>query len=418
MDVIRGLERTATRHRDADFRRGMGLHRLWLPLSIVWLLTLVSPVADLFSEHRQPLAIAVGTIGMALFIVVDLWMGANNVAKRLCEHDDVWHRWLPPILLISLASGLVLGFGQTWVGVFIFAGGALGAYLPVRDAIRAIGVFTLLVVPVGLLVDLAWGEIAGYGLLSGACGVTMLCLMGVGTANRELNQAREELARLAVTEERLRFARDLHDLLGHSLSVIALKSELAGRLIAVAPDRAADELRDVEAVARKALHEVREAVAGYRQPTLDEELRGGREILAATGISLRIERNRLELPAPVEATLAWLVREGVTNVIRHSRAQRCTVAINARDGGVAIKISDDGEGATRDGSGGSGLLGIAERISALGGRFDAGPCPTGGFQLAAWVPLVETASEARVSQVRPDLSKVSPMTEMAGARPL
>jgi two-component system sensor histidine kinase DesK len=317
---------------------------------------------------------------------------------------------------MALAVVLVLGFGQTWVSVFIFAGGALGVYLPARDAMRAIAVLALLVVPVGLIVGLPWGEIAGFGLLSGACGITMFCLMGVGFANRELNLAREELARLAVTEERLRFARDLHDLLGHSLSVIALKSELAGRLIAVAPDRAADELRDVEAVARKALHEVREAVAGYRQPTLDEELRGGREILAAAGMSLEIERDRIDLPAPVEAALAWVTREGVTNVIRHSRARHCLVAITARDGGVSIEITDDGDGATPDSTTGSGLVGIAERISALGGRFEAGPRPKGGFRLAAWVPLVDAGPDVVVPQIKPEAAVVLPTTELVGAR--
>ncbi|TME45085.1 MAG: sensor histidine kinase, partial [Chloroflexi bacterium] len=133
-------------------------------------------------------------------------------------------------------------------------------------------------------------------------------------ANQQLSMAREQIGRLAVGEERLRFARDLHDLLGHSLSVIALKSELAGRLIQSTPGLAAHEVEDIEKVARDALREVREVVAGYRQPTLAAELAGAREALTAAGIEFRVDQDHAALPPAVEAVLAWAVREGVTNV--------------------------------------------------------------------------------------------------------
>jgi two-component system sensor histidine kinase DesK len=195
-----------------------------------------------------------------------------------------------------------------------------------------------------------------------------------------------------VAEERLRIARDLHDLLGHSLSLIALKSELAGRLALQAPERAASEIRDIESAARTALAEVRAAIADYRQSTLVSELASARELLAAAGISYRYEGEedaRLALPPPVEAALAWAVREGVTNVIRHSHARHCVIRLTRASAEVAVEIEDDGVGAPPDdaaGMTGSGLRGLAQRVAAIGGRYEAGPRAGGGFHLAVYAP--------------------------------
>jgi two-component system sensor histidine kinase DesK len=206
----------------------------------------------------------------------------------------------------------------------------------------------------------------------------------------ELRAAREEIARLAVAEERLRFARDLHDLLGHSLSLITLKTELAGRLLPDAPEKAAAEIQDVEGVARRALREVREAVAGYRQPTLDRELYGARETLEAAGISCRIENRVGVLPNALDAVLAWTVREGVTNVIRHSRARRCEILLTRDGDEVRAEITDDGRGSSPEGTGvitGSGLRGLAERVESSSGGFEARSLPEGGFRLRVSLPL-------------------------------
>jgi two-component system sensor histidine kinase DesK len=214
------------------------------------------------------------------------------------------------------------------------------------------------------------------------------------SAVAELRAAREELARRAVAEERLRFARDLHDLLGHSLSLITLKSELAGRLLPAAPERAAKEIGEAEEVARRALREVREAVAGYRQPTLVEELHGAEEMLKVAGIACRIENRAGLLPKSVEALLAWTVREGTTNVIRHSRARHCSIRLVREDGAIRAEVSDDGRGrfATREknesSSGGSGLAGLAERVADFAGaEFAADLLPEGGFRLRVSLPI-------------------------------
>jgi two-component system, NarL family, sensor histidine kinase DesK len=222
-------------------------------------------------------------------------------------------------------------------------------------------------------------------------GFSMIIVNRLVLTVRELRAAREEITRLAVAEERLRFARDLHDLLGHSLSSITLKSELAGRLLPVAPDKAAAEVRDIEGVARNALREVREAVAGYRQPTLDEELASAQQILEAAGIACQIERSVGVLPNDVDAVLAWTVREGTTNVIRHSHAKHCEIRLMQESEEIHAEISDDGVGfsppSDETNVNGSGLSGLAERVAASSGKFEAKTPSGGGFSLRVSLPL-------------------------------
>jgi two-component system sensor histidine kinase DesK len=211
-------------------------------------------------------------------------------------------------------------------------------------------------------------------------------------ANEQLSLAREQIARLAVGEERLRFARDLHDLIGHSLSVVALKSELARRLIKSSPRLAAHEVEDIEKVARDALREVREAVAGYRQPTLAAELAGAHEALTAAGIEYHVDQDQAPLPPAVEAVLAWTVREGVTNVMRHSQAKRCAIRITNRDGRATVEVVDDGRGGTPQT--GSGLRGLRERVLERGGTLTAESLPHEGFRLRVTLPLAPAKAPA------------------------
>jgi two-component system sensor histidine kinase DesK len=221
-------------------------------------------------------------------------------------------------------------------------------------------------------------------------GAIMLAFGRITRANRELRAARQQLARLAVSEERLRIARDLHDLLGHSLSLIALKSELAAKLVRDDTERAASELADVQEVTRRALAEVRAAVQGYRSLALDEALDGARVALSAAGIDYHLdEASRPPLPPEVEAVLAWAVREGTTNVVRHSHADRCDIRVRADDGEAAVEVEDNGDAAPGAGRTGSGLAGLAERARAVRGTLEAGPGRDGGFRLRLTVPLGE-----------------------------
>jgi two-component system sensor histidine kinase DesK len=218
-------------------------------------------------------------------------------------------------------------------------------------------------------------------------GVLMTAFGRIARANRELRATRERLARLAVSEERLRIARDLHDLLGHSLSVIALKSELARKLVEGEPRRAASELDDIQSVTRTALAEVREAVEGYRQLGLAEALENARAALAAAGIDCDLTQTDVALPADVDAVLAWAVREGTTNVIRHSRALHCAIRVRADERRAAVEIEDDGS-AQPTLRRGTGLSGLRERAERVRGELEAGARPDGGFRLRLTIPLV------------------------------
>ena len=188
------------------------------------------------------------------------------------------------------------------------------------------------------------GTIISISATTLGIGVLFVALGGVIRANIELREARAELAELAVAEERLRFARDLHDLLGQSLSLIALKAQLAGRLLPDRPEEASKHITDLQDVSREALREVREAVAGYRSPTLSGELAGARMALEAAGIEARFDHPEVSLPPAVEAVLAWTVREGATNVIRHSGAQHATIRIDPGLAAASAEILDDGPG--------------------------------------------------------------------------
>jgi two-component system sensor histidine kinase DesK len=251
------------------------------------------------------------------------------------------------------------------------------------------------------LANTNWLQIIPLVLLVRGLGLDMIGFVRLSDALRELQGAREQLARQAVIEERLRMARDLHDLLGHTLSLITLKSELAGRLLEKDPHTATQEIHEVERVARQALRDVREAVAGYRQHSLRGELDASRQILEAAGIECTIEYEAQSLPPHTDAVLGWVVREGVTNVIRHSRAKHCLIHIYSSDDTVRAEISNDGD--TRKESTtvewGSGLSGLAERVANEGGQLEArtGSMPDGpGFRLQVEIPMRSgPAMEAR-----------------------
>jgi len=202
---------------------------------------------------------------------------------------------------------------------------------------------------------------------------------------QELHRTRRELARTAVAAERLRVSRDLHDLLGQSLSAISLKGDLAVRLLARNTGAARAEIEDVARVAREALRGVRAITRdGTHAVHLRQEIDGATTLMRAAHIAPRVEVDLPELPPPVEGTLAWAVREGVTNVLRHSRATTCAISAGTRDGVVHLSVVNDG--ADPGGPAGSGLLGLAERVRALSGSFAAGPVEPGGFRLAVELP--------------------------------
>jgi two-component system sensor histidine kinase DesK len=181
----------------------------------------------------------------------------------------------------------------------------------------------------------------------------------------KLLRAQEEVEHLAKVAERERIARDLHDLLGHTLSVIILKSELASRLATAQPERAVEEIRDVERISREALAEVRAAVRGYRATGLENELRQAVETLKTAGIELQTAVEAPALTAIQESVFALAVREAVTNVVRHAQATVCRLSLRRQGQWCELEIADNGKGGALEE--GSGLSGMRERVEALGG---------------------------------------------------
>jgi two-component system sensor histidine kinase DesK len=289
--------------------------------------------------------------------------------------------------MFALSLALALADRSDWSGLFIYTGTVAAVRLPQRVSVPVIAAC---VVAAGLTtIPEGAGAAVQAALWCVAVDLLVLGATRVARLYAELQAARDQVARLAVADERLRFARDLHDLRGHSLSLIALKSELAGRLLPGHPERAAAEVADIEHVTREALAEVREAVGGYRAPTLAGELANARRALAAAGIEVALEWPEVPLAAGTEAVLAWAVREASTNVIRHSGAERCAIRLRDEAGVVALEVSDDGRGGAARGDGrggGAGLAGLAERVERGGGRLEAGARDTGGFTVRVAVP--------------------------------
>jgi two-component system, NarL family, sensor histidine kinase DesK len=373
----------------------------WL-IWVLWLPLFAPSLVGLLQAHPPLIQAMMSVLGALAFFALYVWIAWQS-ARGLAAHTprvfpSGWLLWWPVIALIGLAVSLTFLDGYDWGVLFIYVSSGVAGWLPTRKAAVAV-VGLVLFIGITLGVQGQFAKSVTPMVFVGIVGIIVIAFSWSVTNSQQLRLAREEMARVAASnEERLRIARDLHDLLGHNLSLIALKSELARRLIADAPERAAAEIGDVEQVARTALQEVREAIANYRTPTLASELHRARSILTAAGIAYRFMGDEPAaatplLPQLVEAALSWAVREGVTNVIRHSRARSCTLQVICSTDAVTVTITDDGVGATTDGVG-NGLRGLAERVAALGGHCESGPRADGGFQLKVNIPLRLPMSEA------------------------
>jgi two-component system sensor histidine kinase DesK len=347
------------------------------------------PIGNLLSSHPTPLRAALAIAGGVLFATLYL-SGLVRRGGLLGQRTGLLG--LGGLALIAVV--LTLADRPSWAMLFVFTAVAAGVRLPPREGAAAVLGCSVLAAGLTAIDGAGGGAVLSIGATTLALGFMMMSFGRLIRSNAELMAARAEVARLAVAGERERFARDLHDLLGHSLSVIALKAELAGRLLPHQPREAATHVGELEGVAREALAEVREAVSGYRRPTLGGELAAARMALEAAGIETRVQAAGTALPPEVEAVLAWTVREGTTNVIRHSGARRCAIAIGPDEAGASAEIVDDGRGHDGDGDGGHGLAGLRERAARLAGRVEAGARPEGGFRLRVTVPLALARDEA------------------------
>jgi two-component system sensor histidine kinase DesK len=275
-------------------------------------------------------------------------------------------RGVLPLIGVQVALALAFAPWNPAAPTFLIYAASFAARVgPRRDAVRIIvAIMALGAATAGLLRAPAWFWIAAL-VFTPLVGWINLHAAGIARTNARLRMAQEEVRHLAAVAERERIARDLHDVLGHTLSLIILKSELARRVAGRDPERAAREIGDVEQVARKALAEVREAIRGYRG-TLDDEAARARALLEAAGIRAELDVAPPALDRAREEALALALREAVTNTVRHSGATWCRVRVSGDAGGCTLAVSDDGRGGIR--GEGHGLRGMRERVEALGGR--------------------------------------------------
>lgn len=373
---------------------------VWLAW-IVWLPFLGLDAVGLARGAAGPLVI-VGLALVVLFACAYAWATLRNVRDLFYLANTDYQRkslgnWPIAVLLSSLSVVLaVLGKsdGRDLMSGFIFTGAYVGGAFSWRRAAAANLVLIGLFLALRAVFHTA-DPLMPLFLIPVVSFMVMLVRWSL-TAGKDLREAQEEISRLAVSAERLRIARDLHDLLGHALSLIALKSELARRLVHVSPERADKEMGDVETSARSMLQEVREALSQYRRPELARELGSVRDILEAAGIAFASEVDEealIGLPPAQEEALAWTLREGVTNLVRHGGARSCTLRVRRGEGSVSVELIDDGrpreapEGAERGPSQGAGLAGLKERAEGLGGELRAGFMEGGGFRLSVSLPL-------------------------------
>ena len=387
----------------------------------VWLFYLVGPVVDLFTGHYSALY---RWGGLAIIVVF------SAIYVTLVPNWPKPYRYtLSGLAVLALLAGTacVVYGGTGAVTLWIFMSSASGLLVPGRR--WAVGaVFGCVACYV---IFSQTGHVDRTDFLSNLLPVVFIGLAMIGLRNQfqlvaELARAREEVAQLAASEERLRLARDMHDLTGQSLSMITLKSELAARLLGRLPesaerDRVCDEIEQVASVSRQTLRDIREAISGYRRPTLAVEIITARAALASAGIAARDDPELTLLSGTVdpdtEAPLAWCLREAVTNVVRHSGAKNCYISLTQRSDSMSLIVRDDGKGHTApDGSTeppgagpvshassgrvtGTGLHGLAERLSAVGGSLELRPDTRPGFCLVATVPATPQTSVASASEV-------------------
>src|SRR5689334_15694441 len=384
---------------------GSGGRWRWL-FSGIWLVYLIQPISDLFGRH-DPAWIAGGLVIAAAFCAIYL---------PALMYVDERPRWAGAGLaaLAVLAAVACVVYGEHWTPLWIYVSAAGGLILTALFDRR---VATLGVVVIsGLYLASCWiTHLDGADTVAVLLPVVLIGLAMMGfrmqlVLMHELAQARETVAKLAANEERLRLARDMHDLTGQSLSMITLKSELAAKRLTRLPDSAErdailTELGDVSRVSRQTLHDIREAVSGYRRPTLAIEVITARSALEAAGIQLddapELTMRSGTFDPDAEAAPASCPRQAVTNVIRHSRARHCRIRLTERPGEVSLEVTDDGRGfsgsakdSAKTAAAGSGLRGISERLSGAGGHLSLGQGDNGrGFRLTATVPAATAETD-------------------------
>jgi two-component system sensor histidine kinase DesK len=331
----------------------------------IWLFFLVNPLAEGW-QHRDELRGVLGMVSTLAFagVYMTLWWRARADRQRLIREPAL--SWSLPYVgaLVALGALTVICVGEPGMACAVYISVACVMVFPLR--VSAPITVALVVGTIALGGREGWGSQVGTAFGIAAASVAVLGLRAVMSRNLDLVVAHQENARLAVDNERIRFARDLHDILGHSLTVITVKAELAQKLLDVDVERARAELADLERLSRDALTDVRRAVEGYRDITLPGELVRARVALRAAEIDAELPNSTDDVPSDLRELFAWTVREGVTNVIRHSGASHCEVRLTP----TSAEVIDNGFARPSPSGHGSGLAGLRERAAAVGATVD------------------------------------------------
>ena len=365
-----------------------------MPRTMIWLAAVIrvaiAPVllgalVLLVNSARSPsdLAVSAGLVLLGAIHVLYWWRPGNDQQGRAAAA-------LAGTVFINFVLLNLLGLAEplVWLYPALIAGfglrmpaAAVGVGLTALAAAAPLALEGRLIHPIDPVHPAAALGPSHSVLLSiMLAGLGMAAVRQLIAVNADLHATRAELADLAVAGERERLARELHDLLGRTLSLIAVKAELASRLSAKADPSAAAELADVQQLARQAVRDVREAVTGAHAPTVHAELDAARAALRTAGIAVSVDTSATSIEPAHETTIAWALREAVTNVVKHSGARTCHISLDATDGCTSLEVRDDGNGPGGGGTG-TGLDGLADRIHALGGTIEVGPGEDAGFRL-------------------------------------
>lgn len=339
----------------------------------IWLVFLGNPLGTLLSRHgdwQEWLGLSCLAGFVAVYLVglsLTRWVHVNG------RHGTAV---LMTLVMLGLFVGVIPGAGDQSLTCIVFVAALAVSTFRAWSGLVVAGLLFIGVFVAGRAVD-GWSAHGNDFAVLLATGAVWSFRIGF-QRQAQLARAERELSELAVEEERTRIARDLHDILGHSLTVIAVKSELSGKLLDADPERARAELEDIQRLARDALADVRSTTSGLRSLSLPREIAAARSALESAGIEPHLPTVADAVPSAVRELYAWTLREAVTNVIRHSSATRCDVEMSAS----ALTVVDDGVGPATVAGDGNGLEGLRQRVRAAGGTVSTGPGPHGrGFEL-------------------------------------
>jgi two-component system sensor histidine kinase DesK len=350
----------------------------WMPL--IWLPFMIWFFLGPYWSHASLLHWVLNTAAGLFFIL--LYLQAFSRPERI--------RNICTVLMIAMAA-IFIPLNGGALGLLIYAAAAGGFNVKFRWVIALLGIEIAILLFYVARLHIDVGSWVSMGLL--------IILVSLGNhhwavthcAEEKLRLAQGEMEHLAKVAERERIARDMHDVLGHALSLITLKAELARKLVDRDPERAKQEMQDVEITSRAALADVREAIRGYRTEGIFAELARARAALETAGVTVECDTDQVPLSPAQESVLALALREAVTNVVRHAEASRCNVSLKKNDALCTLEIADDGCGAA--GPEGNGLRGMRERLEALGGSLRL--LTSNGTRLIIDLPLASAASALR-----------------------